>query len=114
MIAKSCLWWCSSCLVCEVMGTMWFDHVGVVVDNPEAATAFFVDLMEVSKLNRIVARPRADGFDTVGELLNDEGLFRLCDVRGPGGLIVEPVEKIASKGASKGSAGSLTCLPRHR
>jgi hypothetical protein len=43
---------------------------------------------------------RDKGFDTVGEVSDFEGIYRLCYVRGRGGLIVELAERIASDGAS--------------
>lgn len=55
---------------------------------------------EVNGLNAIVNGLRDKGFDTVGEIRDYEGTYRLCYVRGPEGLIVELVEKIASEEAN--------------
>jgi catechol 2,3-dioxygenase-like lactoylglutathione lyase family enzyme len=150
------------------MGILRFDHVGVVVEDLEAVTAFFLALgferegralvegeavdkingldgvraelvmvrtpdgsgklelvkyhapadtqgprplpanrlgfrhiaIEISDLNTIVAGLRDKGFDTVGEVQDYEGIYRLCYLRGPEGLIVELAEQIASEGAS--------------
>jgi catechol 2,3-dioxygenase-like lactoylglutathione lyase family enzyme len=150
------------------MGMLRFDHVGVVVDDLEAVTAFFLALgfereggalvegesvdkingldgvraevvmvrtpdgsgklelvkyhapadnkgphplpanrlgfrhiaIEINDLNTIVDGLRDKGFDTVGEVQDYEGIYRLCYVRGPEGLIVEFAEQIASEGAS--------------
>jgi hypothetical protein len=46
------------------------EHVGIVVDDLPAATAF------------------------VGELERYEDSYRLCDVRGPEGIIIELAEQI--------------------
>ena len=56
--------------------------------------------IEVNDLNTIVDRLRDQGFDTVGEVRDYEGAYRLCYVRGPEGLIIELAEQIASAGAS--------------
>jgi catechol 2,3-dioxygenase-like lactoylglutathione lyase family enzyme len=150
------------------MGMLRFDHVGVVVDDLEAVTAFFLALgfereggvlvegeavdkingldgvraevvmvrtpdgsgklelvkyhapadskgphplpanrlgfrhiaIEINDLNTIVDGLRDQGFDTVGEVQDYEGIYRLCYARGPEGLIVEFAEQIASEGAS--------------
>lgn len=145
-----------------------FDHVGIVVDNLDAAAAFFLSLgferedgvlvegewvdkinglngvraeivmvrtpdgsgtlelvkyhapagdqgidpapsnrpgfrhiaIGVDGLNTIVDGLRANGFELVGEVRDFEDLYRLCYVRGPEGLIVELVEKLAPNQAS--------------
>jgi catechol 2,3-dioxygenase-like lactoylglutathione lyase family enzyme len=56
--------------------------------------------IEVNDLRTIVDGLRRKGFDTVGEIRDYEGIYRLCYVRGPEGLIVELAERIASEGAS--------------
>jgi catechol 2,3-dioxygenase-like lactoylglutathione lyase family enzyme len=140
------------------------DHVGVVVDDLEAAKAFFVELglelrgegpveggwvdrvvglegvraqiatvetpdgharLELTKFHAppsrhgtdpqapanalglrhvafvvddiedVLARLRARGAEAVGELERYEDLYRLCYLRGPGGIIVELAERIA-------------------
>jgi catechol 2,3-dioxygenase-like lactoylglutathione lyase family enzyme len=138
------------------------DHVGVVVDDLAAATAFFVELglelqgeatveggwvdrvvglegvraeiamvatpdghgrLELTKfyapsgpggdprapantpgirhltfavddIDAVVARLRAHGRELVGEVENYEGIYRLCYLRGPEGIIVELAERI--------------------
>jgi catechol 2,3-dioxygenase-like lactoylglutathione lyase family enzyme len=150
------------------MGMLRVDHVGVVVDDLEAVTAFFLALgfereggalvegeavdringlagvraevvmvrtpdgsgklelvqyhapadnqgphplpanrlgfrhiaLEIHDLHTIVDGLRDQGFDTVGEVQDYEGIYRLCYVRGPEGLIVEFAEQIAAEGAS--------------
>ncbi len=145
-----------------------FDHLGVVVDDLDAAAAFFLDLgfelegrglvegeavdkingldgvraelvmvrtpdgsgklelvkyhapannkgphplpanelgfrhiaIEVNGLDTIVDGLRDKGFDTVGEVREFGGTYRLCYVRGPEGLIIELAEQVVSEGAS--------------
>ena len=56
--------------------------------------------LEINDLHTIVEGLRDQGFDTVGEVQDYEGLYRLCYVSGPEGLIVEFAEQIPSEGAS--------------
>lgn len=92
------------------------DHVGVVVDDLEAAIEFFVELgLELEGgasgggelVDRIVGlegvrtdfafvrTPDGHGrLELVGELVNYEDIYWLCYVRGPDGIIVELAEKI--------------------
>lgn len=51
------------------------EHVGIVVDAA-------------------VATVRARGGEPVGEVENYQDISRLCYVRGPEGIIVEPAERI--------------------
>ena len=53
-------------------------HVLFVVDDVEASLAAL----------------RAQGGELVGELVDYEGSYRLCYVRGPAGIIVELAEKV--------------------
>ena len=146
------------------MGVKNFEHIGIVVDDLDAATEFFLDLglerqgsgsvegewvdrvvgldgvqseivfvvtpdgagkIELSKfhspadedgadpapanrlglrhitfsvgdLDAMVAKLRDKGFYTVGEVEEYEGIFRLCYIRGPEGLIVELAERIGT------------------
>ncbi|HWG02351.1 MAG TPA: VOC family protein [Trebonia sp.] len=57
-----------------------FRHIACVVDD----------------LDGVVQRLRANGFDTVGDIVNHEGVFRLCYVGGPEGLLVELAERVDS------------------
>jgi catechol 2,3-dioxygenase-like lactoylglutathione lyase family enzyme len=52
--------------------------------------------IEVEGLDAIVDGLRGDGYDLVGEAVDFGGVFRLCYVRGPEGLIVELAERIGS------------------
>ncbi|HEY3867245.1 MAG TPA: VOC family protein [Actinocrinis sp.] len=49
---------------------------------------------EVDDIDGVVKRLRDGGYDTVGEIVDYEGVFRLCYVAGPEGLIVELAERI--------------------
>lgn len=47
---------------------------------------------KVDDLRGVVDRVREAGWETVGEIVDYEGIFLLCYVRGPEGLIVELAE----------------------
>jgi catechol 2,3-dioxygenase-like lactoylglutathione lyase family enzyme len=49
---------------------------------------------KVDDVRGIVDRVREAGWDTVGEIVDYEGFFLLCYVRGPEGLIVELAERL--------------------
>jgi catechol 2,3-dioxygenase-like lactoylglutathione lyase family enzyme len=49
---------------------------------------------KVGDVRAVVDRVRAAGWDTVGEIVDYEGVFLLCYVRGPEGLIVELAERL--------------------
>jgi len=49
---------------------------------------------KVGDVRALVDRVRAAGWDTVGEIVDYEGIFLLCYVRGPEGLIVELAERL--------------------
>jgi catechol 2,3-dioxygenase-like lactoylglutathione lyase family enzyme len=51
--------------------------------------------IQVEDLDAIVDGLRVDGFDTVGDVQDYGGSWRLCYVRGPEGLIVELAERLA-------------------
>jgi catechol 2,3-dioxygenase-like lactoylglutathione lyase family enzyme len=48
----------------------------------------------VEDLDAVVAGLRARGAELVGELEHYEDSYRLCYVRGPAGIIIEPAERI--------------------
>jgi catechol 2,3-dioxygenase-like lactoylglutathione lyase family enzyme len=48
----------------------------------------------VDDLRGAVDRIRAGGWETVGEIVDYEGMYLLCYVRGPEGLIVELAERL--------------------
>jgi catechol 2,3-dioxygenase-like lactoylglutathione lyase family enzyme len=49
---------------------------------------------KVDDVRGVVERVRAAGWETVGEIVDYEGMFLLCYVRGPEGLIVELAERL--------------------
>jgi catechol 2,3-dioxygenase-like lactoylglutathione lyase family enzyme len=49
---------------------------------------------EVKDIDAVLARLRACGAELVGELERYEGIYRLCHLRGPEGIIVELAERI--------------------
>jgi catechol 2,3-dioxygenase-like lactoylglutathione lyase family enzyme len=49
---------------------------------------------KVDDVRSVVDRVREGGWDTVGEIVDFEGMFLLCYVRGPEGLIVELAERL--------------------
>lgn len=53
---------------------------------------------EVDDIDGVVERLRANGLDTVGEIVNYEDVYRLCYVAGPESLIVELAERIGGGG----------------
>lgn len=59
---------------------------------------------EVEGLHGILAELRAKGFETVGTVEDYEGVYRLCYVRGPEGIIVELAEEIGAGSASTSNA----------
>ncbi len=48
----------------------------------------------VDDLRATLERVRAAGWDTVGDVVDYEGIYRLCYLRGPEGLIVELAEPL--------------------
>ena len=74
------------------------DHVGVVVDDLEAATAFFVELgMELDGEAPVEGRwvDRVVGLADV-RVAQYEDKYLLCYVRGPEGIIVALAEELSS------------------
>ena len=49
---------------------------------------------KVDDLRGVIARVRAAGWETVGEIIDYESTYLLCYVRGPEGLIVELAEQL--------------------
>jgi catechol 2,3-dioxygenase-like lactoylglutathione lyase family enzyme len=49
---------------------------------------------KVDDVRGVVDRVREAGWETVGEIVDYEGMFLLCYVRGPEGLIVELAERL--------------------
>jgi predicted enzyme related to lactoylglutathione lyase len=53
-------------------------------------------MFTVEDLDDTVARMRAHGAELVGEVAQYENLYRLCYMRGPGGIIVSLAEELFS------------------
>jgi catechol 2,3-dioxygenase-like lactoylglutathione lyase family enzyme len=49
---------------------------------------------QVDDLHAVVDHMRAAGWDTVGEIVDYDGVFLLCYLRGPDGLIFELAEQL--------------------
>jgi catechol 2,3-dioxygenase-like lactoylglutathione lyase family enzyme len=49
---------------------------------------------KVDDVRAVVDRVRETGWDTIGEIVDYRGMFLLCYVRGPEGLIVELAERL--------------------
>ena len=85
------------------MSLLRMDNVLIVVDDLEAATAFFVEIgMELGRImfavediEEVLARLRAHGAELVGELEQYEDSYRLCYVRGPEGIIIALAEQLS-------------------
>jgi catechol 2,3-dioxygenase-like lactoylglutathione lyase family enzyme len=52
-------------------------------------------MFEVEDLDDTVARMRAHGAELVGEVAQYENMYRLCYMRGPGGIIVSLAEALS-------------------
>jgi len=55
---------------------------------------------QVTDIEAVVAQARASGYDTVGDIVDFENVFRLAYIRGPEGLIVEVAQPLPSDAAS--------------
>lgn len=58
-------------------------------------------LFVVDDIDASLAAARAHGGELVGELVDYEGIYRLCYVRGPAGIIVELAEKLEPPAAAR-------------
>ena len=56
-------------------------------------------MFAVDEIEDVVARLRAHGAQLVGELTQYEDKYRLCYLRGPGGIIVALAEQLPTAGA---------------
>jgi catechol 2,3-dioxygenase-like lactoylglutathione lyase family enzyme len=87
------------------MAILRMDHVGIVVDDLEAATAAEPNappntlgirnvMFAVDDIEDVLARLEAHGAQLVGEVAQYEDRYRLCYVRGPQGIIVALAEPL--------------------
>ncbi|WP_399223777.1 hypothetical protein [Streptomyces sp. S1A1-3] len=51
-------------------------------------------MVAVDDIDDTIARPRAHGAELLGEVAQYENIFRLCNLRGPAGIIVALAEQI--------------------
>jgi catechol 2,3-dioxygenase-like lactoylglutathione lyase family enzyme len=51
-------------------------------------------MFEVDDIDDVVARLRAQGGELMGEIVQYENVYRLCYVRGPGGIIVALAQQV--------------------
>jgi catechol 2,3-dioxygenase-like lactoylglutathione lyase family enzyme len=104
------------------MTLLRMDNVLIVVDDLEAATAFFVELgmelegeapvegrwvdrvvglddvrqnVAMDDIEDVLARLHTHGADLIGDLEQYEDRYRLCYVRGPEGIIVALAEQLS-------------------
>jgi hypothetical protein len=91
-------------LCCGDMTLQRMDNVLIVVDDLEAAKAFFAELgMELEGeatnegrwVDDVVARLRNHGGELVGEIAQYEDSYRLCFLRGPEGIIIGLAEQLS-------------------
>jgi catechol 2,3-dioxygenase-like lactoylglutathione lyase family enzyme len=54
----------------------------------------------VDDMHGVVERVRAAGWEPLGEVVDYEGVYLLCYIQGPEGLIVELAEQIGAEPAS--------------
>jgi catechol 2,3-dioxygenase-like lactoylglutathione lyase family enzyme len=78
-------------------------HTPADAQGPDAAAANRLGirhiLFAVEGLDAILDKVRAKGFNLVGKVQDYEGIYRLCYLRGPEGIIVELAEEIGSASA---------------
>ena len=58
-------------------------------------------MFAVDDLDDVVTRVRAHGADLIGEIAQYENQYRLCYVRGPGGIIVALAEELGQPGGDQ-------------
>jgi len=75
-------------------------HTPADTEGPQASAANRLGIRHilflVDGLDAIVDELRGKGFNLVGHVQDYEGIFRLCYIRGPEGIIVELAEDIGS------------------
>jgi catechol 2,3-dioxygenase-like lactoylglutathione lyase family enzyme len=76
-----------------------FHHPKLIESEPAAAPPNTLGLRSimfaVESVDDTVARLRAKGAELVGEVAQYDDLYRLCYVRGPGGIIVALAEELS-------------------
>ena len=64
------------------------------VDAPPNTLGMRSVMFEVDDVDDVVARLRSHGAELIGEVAQYEDLYRLCYMRGPGGIIVALAEEL--------------------
>jgi catechol 2,3-dioxygenase-like lactoylglutathione lyase family enzyme len=85
------------------------DNVGIVVDDLDAAIAFFAELglalegrMRIDgdwagRVTGVRARLRKHGATVVDEVVDYEDAYRLCYIRGPEGILVGLAQELGRR-----------------
>lgn len=66
-------------------------------DPPSNRLGLIHVCFQVEGLEELLAELRGKGYDTLGTVENFEGVYLLCFLRGPDGIIVELAEDISAK-----------------
>ncbi|MFT3751251.1 MAG: VOC family protein [Agriterribacter sp.] len=72
----------------------------VIADHrnaPVNALGYLRVMFTVQDIDELVARLRQCGATLVGEIVQYENIYRLCYMRGPGGLLIGLAEELGSK-----------------
>jgi catechol 2,3-dioxygenase-like lactoylglutathione lyase family enzyme len=92
-----------------------FHHPTAITSHPKQSTPNLLGIRSVmfavDDIDDVVARLQTHGAELVGEIAKYEDSYRLCYVRGPGGMIVALAEEIGE--AAQDSPGSDQVV-RHR
>lgn len=77
-----------------------FISPSVVADHRKApvnALGYLRTMFAVEDLDEIVARLQKKGAELVGEVVNYEGIYKLCYMRGPEGILIGLAEQLGTK-----------------
>ena len=75
----------------------------VIADHrtaPVNALGYLRMMFNVENIDELVARLRKHGAELVGEMVNYEGIYRLCYIRGVEGLLIGLAEQLGDKSAT--------------
>jgi catechol 2,3-dioxygenase-like lactoylglutathione lyase family enzyme len=77
-----------------------FIRPAVVADNRKApvnALGYLRVMFTVEDLDEVISRLQKHGAELVGEVVNYQGVYRLCYIRGPEGILVGLAEELGKK-----------------
>lgn len=80
-----------------------FIKPGTIADHrnaPVNALGYLRLMFTVSEIDELVARLVKQGAQLVGEIVNYEGIYKLCYIRGHEGLLIGLAEQLSSKTAT--------------